>query len=603
MADVEPVIIQQVPEEKEMHSACTPSTASTTDGASDESLSTPADDVTGIRMRARTHSGFVEQENVELLVVEQSSLDSTMLATLGKHALVSSWKVLVAGRSQPVCIEVHVDKSIARAPMVSVTAREGDMQEEAVRIFPAFGTQCVARMTGNIEHKWTFRGLPRGFRERNFHEVRLPNPRIGNEDWIAATVTEWRQDGTFEARVVMEESFGVKREIVLVGLKAQDLRERQSGCPMSMISLSLLLEVPQEAPHRATLKLVELGDADNKCHQIDAKFLLGRWSPATSGAHCEALPDSIALDARRKQMATPSPTVVIKITRDKLGLAGVRANVGHRTLVDFMSGEVRAVASKTLPPNALTALKKKWKIQLGSHVEHAIEISRANRLTNVVTVTVDGVLLTQALMSDIGSKASDGCWQLPFRLVGDRFLEFQMEDSYTVAERGQRRLEQTMLPYYERSAFPNCVVTPMRYRHTCCIVMKDLSSLGKASLLVDNVDFIELPRQVPMRAELNVQVPAGKSSLDLFSRRYGIELPRSEIQNTYTRSVDHGIRRPVDALVETLPSMEVMTDSMASATSCGLDFVHALRASLASFWACSSVDTANSTPETLPRNV
>eukprot|EP00928_Gymnodinium_smaydae_P025220 TRINITY_DN2015_c2_g1_i1.p1 TRINITY_DN2015_c2_g1~~TRINITY_DN2015_c2_g1_i1.p1 ORF type:complete len:622 (+),score=92.79 TRINITY_DN2015_c2_g1_i1:64-1929(+) len=575
----------------------TPANISATPAAAADAVAAPDDDVTGMRRHGRTHSCFVTQEDVEVLVVEHSNLDSTMLSSLGKHAQVSLWKVLVAGRTHPIRIEVRVDKSVARAPMVSVTATDGDSQEDVARIFPAFGTQSTSRMTEDIVHTWVFRGVPSGFRKKHFHEVRLTDPRSGREDWIAATVTEWKQDGTFDVRVTTEEAFGVKNEVVLVGVKAQDLREKKSGSPIYMNSRSMLLEVPREMPHKATLKVVEDGEAESVGARVDATCFLGRWSPMTPGAHCEAVADSVALNAVRKASASSSPTVEIKVTRDKLGLASIRANVGHSALTDFMSGDVRAVDSKTTPPSASAALKKEWKIQLSSLVEHTIEISRASRTAKVVTVAVDGVRLAQAAFSDLFSLASDGTWQLMFRIVGDRFLEFQMNESYSVAERGQKKLEQTMLPYYERSVFPDRVVTPLRYKHACRIMMKDLSSLGHATLFVDNIHFMQLRRPVPARSEANVELSGGMGALDLFSRRYSIELPRNEIQNTYTRGVDQGIRRPVGAFVETLPTIDAVTDSISSATSCSLDFLTVLKANIASLWTTPSTAAATEVDE------
>merc|ERR1712241_1458311 len=105
---------------------------------------------------------------------------------------------------------------------------------------------------------------------------------------------------------------------------------------------------------------------------------------------CEAMASCITAGKPRREVEHPSPTVEITVTKNKLGHESVCASVGHTELTNFLSGEVRAVDCNAPSSGPMRgALSKEWKLQVVPHSGHSISISRANRMSSIVTVAID----------------------------------------------------------------------------------------------------------------------------------------------------------------------------------------------------------------------
>jgi len=221
-----------------------------------------------------------------------------------------------------------------------------------------------------------------------------------------------------------------------------------------------------------------------------------------------------------------------------------------------MSGEVRAVACNNHERVAIDKkkLKKEWVVQVGPFVEHTISIERKHRMSNIITLEIDGTPLVNSLSTDINTDNHESEWNCPFRLVGDKFLNFEMADARTMAQLGVKKMEEHVLPGGEHSAYPDKVSTPIRFTHDCMIQMKDINHIGQACLFIDGQEFTRLrPKHPPPANESAMnEVPA-----EVMTGTYGIVVPNMVVVN----SVMRGLAWPVQSLEAAknqLPSYDQM---------------------------------------------
>jgi len=238
-----------------------------------------------------------------------------------------------------------------------------------------------------------------------------------------------------------------------------------------------------------------------------------------------------------------SPAIRFTVNMDKYGREIISTEAGHMELSRFISGEVRAVDSHITP-----RLKKSWTIEIGPGATHTISVERKNLVSKIVIVSIDGHKLLESPASDVNAAAEENAWNCEFRFVGDKFLEFDMENAYAYAQQAQKNMEKVILRNYEKSAFPDFVTTPIRVMHRCLISMTGLSSISDAKLVVDGTRFNELRlARAPEMSHEPLCLPA-----DVLKANYGIAVPRSVATNTVTSSVAQGLAWPG----ETLPPLQ-----------------------------------------------
>jgi hypothetical protein len=167
--------------------------------------------------------------------------------------------------------------------------------------------------------------------------------------------------------------------------------------------------------------------------------------------------------ARSQQKAE----IQLKVSKDR---NKVTANVGHRVLSHFVSGEVQATKCD------VERQRHSWTVQAGPFAEHTVQIVKQHALGKIVTLLVDGTILVEALAADIGCQGKD--WQCKFQLAGERVLDFEVFKT---------NKEGSPLDITDH------VKERRRYKHECVVVLSNDWDFGTARLFVDGTPFNELP--------------------------------------------------------------------------------------------------------------
>jgi hypothetical protein len=357
-----------------------------------------------------------------------------------------------------------------RAPPLDIKlhVQEHKLHSTGVRVElngqPIFGGAGAAKspMMEDFCYRWPLRATIRGISEQNFYEMQFPHSM--HDIWFPATITCQREDGLFEVTAHESNQYGEVRDVKYPAVDRNNLREALTRKPVVVPEDVLLLEVPKEDPLQAALKL-----ASGKL--ITQHF--GKPSPP--------------LLAQERELC-------FKVKKDR---SQIIADAGVSVLAHFVSGEVKSIKSD------VERLRRTWALQLGPFAEHTVEISKNYTLGKVITLLVDGEVLIECTPADIG--CSDSEWSCTFKLVGERVMDFEVHKT----NKDGSPLEATDHVKERRS-----------YMHECKVVLPNDWDFSHAKLLVDGVQFSELPIRMPEREEQELCMDPVA-----FQHAYGITVP------------------------------------------------------------------------------
>mmetsp|Transcript_8560 Transcript_8560/g.19475 ORF Transcript_8560/g.19475 Transcript_8560/m.19475 type:complete len:463 (-) Transcript_8560:128-1516(-) len=385
--------------------------------------------------RQRTVS--VGRDEVDFMVLEYSCIDNSVLSSIGQHSKETTWKIAAGNGSMPIDIRLHVDKKVITSPQVSI-------EWDGKKIFPS-GSSEKAKLKEDFTWTVPFRGMVKGIAVKDYYEIRPEH--LGMETWYTATLIEQREDGLFKALAQIPDGNGGIKEVNYPAVKRDNIRE-SAGMKkgISVPQRNLVLQVPRQDPLHAVV-LVDEGE-------LITHFFARPTPPPSKDA--------------RDGAKLVKPRILFKVSKDRQRAV---TDVGHSVLTHFLSGEVRSVRQEA------TRWKKSWTIQVGPFAEHTIELERRYKLSKILTLTVDGDLLCEALPEDIESRAD--WWEAMFRLVGERYLDWEVHESDV---------------HGNTLNTIDLVRQKQKYTHECCISFQEGDKdLTAARFTVDDRDFMDLP--------------------------------------------------------------------------------------------------------------
>lgn len=412
---------------------------------------------------ARRRTFAVGTNEVDFAVLEYTCRDSSVISSLGKSCMESSWKIAVGGGSSMLDLKLTVDTKIVGKPEVSFVCG-------GKPVFPPSGSKSKGKLKEDLKWQCPFRGTIQGIGERGRYELK---PEHASSDiWYPATVLEQRSDGLFKAVAMMPSDEKLPKEVTMPAVRQENLREvdgqkKQVRTPMR----SLVLEVPVKDPLRSTLSV------DGS--QLITHFFARPTPPPPKGAKAET-EDSTDGPTVAKPV---HPRLLFSVSKDR---SAVTCEVGHSVLVHFLNGEVRRP-----PGQDGDKSKRSWSVQIGPFATHTIEVERRYTLSRVVTLVVDGDLLVESTAEDLESP--EGFWECRFRFVGEKFLDWKI---FETTPAGGTLRTQTVVSE-KRTYHHDCVISiPTDERYSTTGV--DLST---AKLTIDGTDFSELPETREVHGE------------------------------------------------------------------------------------------------------
>jgi hypothetical protein len=403
------------------------------------------------------HSLVTDKKELDIMVVEFSSHDSTVGSIIGRNCKDMRWKVMFDRDADPIDIKLHVQEH-------NLHSNEVEIECDGQSIFHGAGTHAKAKMIEDFRYQWSFRGAIQGINELYFFEVNPPHFSTSSPTWFPATITGQRDDGYFEVTAQETDGNGWVREVKYPAVQKANLREAASQKPLVVPENCLTLEVPKQNPLHAVLSL------DNG--ELVTHYF-GRASPAP------ALPKKTS-------------EIALKVSKDRSSLT---ANAGHQLISHFLAKEARAKTSE------VERHKHSWVIQAGPFAEHKIEIAKLHTIGKCITLRVDGQVLVEGTADVIsatsqqwqnspGRGGSAGTpWQCKFKLIGERVLDFEVYKTNT----NGGVLDET-----------GHVKDRRKYVHECYVHIPNESDFSSARLFVDGTAFQELPMEVQKYEEANL---------------------------------------------------------------------------------------------------
>lgn len=398
----------------------------------------------------------IDVNEVDFMVTEFTSYDSSFLRALGSHSKVEKWKVHVTGREEAIEIEVQVDKGVVGGPEVCIKV-------DGQQLFPKQGKSKKAKLKEDFLYKWPFRGQARGINEPFFYEVQPPISEAGASVWHPATVMSQREDGNFEVLVQTpcnEATIKEIREVCYPALPARYIRDASTNEQIHVPHRVLILKVPKRDPLQAMLSV----DGFLITH------FLGRLT-------------TVRGDETR---------IVLTVNKARTIVTG---NVGHSVLVHQLSGEPRRVEWSG------TKQKVSWTVQIGPFCEHLLELEKKRQFSKVFTLSIDGTILVESSGDDIDNDF-DGLWYCQFRLIGMRELDFSVFET----TRHGDPLDSMAIVSRSFSGV-----------HMCEITVHDEKDLSSTELRINDVNFKRLlPKAEPHpEPNLAVKIDAMQAQYDL----------------------------------------------------------------------------------------
>lgn len=403
------------------HAAGSASTAASGDAA--VATEKPSNSTHSTMLR-KQRTLVTDRSELDMMVVEYSCHDSSVLTSLGAHSKEARWKVQVAYDATPVDIKLHVDKGVVSGPAVDVTCN-------GEKIFHAASGYTRKAMYDDFEYQWPFRGTVRGVNEEDMFELR-PHASAAADVWYPTKITSQHENGTFECVVMMPNSWSGSEPMVFPAVEKGDLREVGTHNPVKPPERFMKLQIPRDDPWHACLSL------ENK-DLVTHHFAWPSPTPAPDGrAHSN---------------------LQLHVSKDRKLVTGER---GHAVLAHWATGEVQFVTSVN------ERLKHSWTIQVGPFAKHTVAVEKKWSLSKIVSLTIDGHPFVEATAEDIDYHGKG--WQCKFRFVGERVIDF---DVYESNRHG-----------YALDSKAN-VSQKRKYVHDCCVTIPDDMDMREAVFTVD----------------------------------------------------------------------------------------------------------------------
>jgi hypothetical protein len=454
---------------------------------------------------------FCEEHSVKKMVGAQSKTKQKWrVRTVGRGetSVDGNDKIETSKANEALDIEVVIDEGIvsgaALGPQLRVCTNGG-------QIFPARGAK--ARTYEDIRHEWNFRGIVSGIgligenkdrwipgtiptetpQDPTTHAIQdivLGNSAIKslyevefNGKRYPAVLKRQRPDGCFEAAVFQPDLRGVLEIRDYPSLHRSSIFEVGAMEHISVPEVLLTLDIPKANPHSMALSV------------SGKKFIdyLGRVSP-----HKGTTQRRIYIDAPKRWMPIAKQMTSAAIGVEKEDPVSI--SVGASVLNHFLSGQVRRGKSDS------TRLSKWWEVQLGPFAEHRIEIEKKNRLSPMLTLSVDGEVLCECVGEDLGCGSEE--WRCRFSFVGERHIDFNVYEE----TRDGRELETKSV-----------ITRPYCYKHNVEVVYmrRNIDDFHTVQLSVDGVPFNELEQIVLPRDEVDLKI-----TRKVLLNQFGLEVPR-----------------------------------------------------------------------------
>lgn len=381
----------------------------------------------------------VDSTKVDLMVINYSCKDSSILKGIGKHDKEVRWTIQAGPGAKPLEITLHVESLPGLKPKVSLhSQREGGRQE---KLWPNDSSSKSA-LREDFRQKWPFRALAPCINERGVWEIR---PQAGGfSDWYPGTVTKQREDGLFEALVAVPDGYGSFRELNFSAVNRNDIREVVSKKPLIVPENFMTLIVPREKPLAATVTV-----NDQKDNPMWNYF------------------------ARETPKMKMDP-VTFRVSKDR---KTVTSNIGPGFLNHFIHNAPRAKSSQP------QRLKHSWVVQIGPTEPHVITIEKKWTVSKIITVSIDGEPLIESAGENIGCPDN---YQCKFKFLGERQFVFEIHETNADGN-----------PLDSKAV----VQQRQRFEYECVIAMPDERSLDSAQLWVHACNFNELPSHQDVRRE------------------------------------------------------------------------------------------------------
>jgi len=237
-----------------------------------------------------------DRTELDILVTEFTSHDSTVGSAIGRNCKEICWKVGYDRRTDPIDIKLHVQEN-------KVYSHEVHIESNGQSIFQGANSHAKAKMVEDFTYQWPFRATIRGINEVNYFEVRPVH--LSADTWHPATITCQRSDGFFEVTALEPNGRGGFAEVKYPAVDRSNLRDAATHKPLLVPQNFLMLQVLKQDPTHAVLSV---GDEPINQH-------LGRMSPPVTNTE---------------------QALQFQVSKDR---GTVTANVGHSVLSHFVSGK------------------------------------------------------------------------------------------------------------------------------------------------------------------------------------------------------------------------------------------------------------------------
>jgi hypothetical protein len=389
---------------------------------------------TNHQMMRRHPALFTTRHEVDVMISQFTSHDSTVGNAIGRNCKDMQWMVMYDLDKAPISISLHVQEH-------KLHYNEVRIECNGKPIFQGAGSQTKGRMIEDFYYEWPLCGAIRGMNETNYFELRAFGCGYGT--WFPATIIGQHEDGFFEVVAQQPDAYGHLRNVTYPAVDKADLREAASGSPLMIPESSLWLHVPRQDPLKAVLSV--------KGEAVTHHF--GRPSPAVS--------------AQTKE----TPKIQFRVSQDR---STVKSNVGPYALSQYVSGDVCSVNTE------VQRLMHSWTFRCGPFAQHSVKLVKNYTLGKIVTLLVDDEVFVESSAADIGCQ--DHAWQCNFRFVGEKVLDFEVfktnKDGFALNETDH-------------------VEERRKYMHECSVIIPNSHDLTSAQFFIDDREFRALPVTPP----------------------------------------------------------------------------------------------------------
>lgn len=370
------------------------------------------------------------KHELEIMVSQFISHDSTVGKALGRQNEEKEWKVVYDRDKPPLALKLKVQEHKLHYHEVALEFNSNQMLGAA--------GGGMMKMREDFGYQWPFRGTIRGINEVNYFEVR-PS-KMYPDEWVPARITAQREDGLFEVLAQQYDALAPRGfvETQLPAVHKEDLREANSKKSLAVPESALTLKILKNDPIHANLSVAN----DTVTHSF------GRPTP-------------------RVRAGEQTPRVSFTVNKDR---TEVKANVGHEALSQFVSKEFRSLA------NASDRLSHTWTVQAGPFAKHVIKVSKNHTVGKIITLTIDDEILVECTKDCM--KNSGSAWQCDFKFFGEKIMDFTV---FTTNSDGAPTEDTAHVESKES------------YVHNCAVVVSNEGDFTSAQLWVDGSEFKELP--------------------------------------------------------------------------------------------------------------